>query len=94
MTQKMIYAFQTKSFPKSLINIESPEQELTFADLFIHYRRFSKSLNDSTFAKTLNFLTSDGKYNYLAYLMADNKGHRIYNPTKSIFKSSGNAIAA
>ena len=72
MTQKMIFAFQTKSFPKSLINIESPEQELTFADLFIHYRRFSKPLNDNTFAKTLNFLTSDGKYNYLAYLMADN----------------------
>ncbi|MCL2598170.1 MAG: putative DNA binding domain-containing protein [Paludibacter sp.] len=72
MTQKTIYAFQTKSFPKSLINIESPEQELTFADLFIHYRRFSKPLNDSTFAKTLNFLTPDRKYNYLAYLMADN----------------------
>ena len=72
MTQKMIYAFQTKSFPKSLINIESPEQELTFADLFIQYRRFSKPLNDNTFAKTLNFLTPDRKYNYLAYLMADN----------------------
>jgi len=72
MTQKMIYAFQTKSFPKSLITIESPEQELTFAELFIHYRRFSKPLNDNTFAKTLNFLTSDGKFNYLAYLMADN----------------------
>jgi len=72
MTQKMIYAFQTKSFPKSLINIESPEQELTFTDLFIHYRHFSKPLNDNTFAKTLNFLTPDRKYNYLAYLMADN----------------------
>jgi len=72
MTQKMIYAYQTKSFPKSLINIESPEQELTFADLFIHYRRYNKPLNDNTFAKTLNFLTKEGKYNYLAYLMADN----------------------
>jgi len=72
MTQKMIYAFQTKSFPKSLINIEAPEQELTFAELFIHYRRYKKPLNDNTFAKTLNFLTSGGKYNYLAYLMADN----------------------
>ena len=72
MTQTMIHAFQTKSFPKSLINIEAPEQELTFAELFIHYRRYNKALNDSTFAKTLNFLTKDGKYNYLAYLMADN----------------------
>jgi predicted HTH transcriptional regulator len=72
MTQNMIYSFQNKSFPKSLINIESPEPELTFADLFIYYRRFNKPLNDNTFAKTLNFLTKDGKYNYLAYLMADN----------------------
>ncbi len=72
MTPKMIYAFQTKSFPKSLINIEAPEQELTFAELFIHYRRYNRPLTDSTFAKTLNFLTKDGKYNYLAYLMADN----------------------
>ncbi|MCL2167916.1 MAG: putative DNA binding domain-containing protein [Lentimicrobiaceae bacterium] len=72
MTNTMIYSFQNKSFPKSLITIESPEQELTFADLFIHYRRFNKPLNDNTFSKTLNFLTKDGKYNYLAYLMADN----------------------
>ncbi|MDR0207524.1 MAG: ATP-binding protein, partial [Bacteroidales bacterium] len=72
MTHKMIYTFQTKSFPKSLTNIEAPEQELTFAELFIHYRRYKKPLNDNTFAKTLNFLTSGGKYNYLAYLMADN----------------------
>jgi len=72
MTQNMIYSLQSKSFPKSLITIESPEQDLTFADLFIHYRRFGKSLNDNAFAKTLNFLTKDGKYNYLAYLMADN----------------------
>ncbi len=72
MTQKMIHAFQAKSFPKSLINIESPEQELTFAELFIHYHRYNKPLNNKTFAKTLNFLTKDGKYNYLAYMMADN----------------------
>ena len=72
MTQKMIHTYQTKSFPKSLINIESPEQKLTFAELFIHYHRYNRPLNDNTFAKTLNFLTKDGKYNYLAYLMADN----------------------
>jgi len=72
MSEKMIYSFHHKSFPKSLIMLESPEQELTFAELFIHYRRFNKPLNDRTFAKTLNFLTKDGAYNYLAYLMADN----------------------
>ena len=72
MTPKMIHVFQTKSFPKSLINIESPEQELTFAELFIHYHRYNKPLQDNTFAKTLNFLTKDGKYNYLAYMMSDN----------------------
>jgi len=72
MTSKMIFSFQNKSFPKSLLNIESPEQELTFAELFIHYHRYAKPLNDNTFARTLNFFTKDGKYNYLAYLMADN----------------------
>ena len=72
MSHEMIHSFQNKSFPKSLITIESPEQELSFAELFIHYRRFNKPLNEHTFAKTLNFLTKDGKFNYLAYLMADN----------------------
>ena len=72
MSREMIYSLINKTFPKSLTVIESPEQELTFAELFIHYRRFNKPLNDNTFAKTLNFLTKDGKYNYLAYLMADN----------------------
>jgi len=72
MTNTMIHSFQNKYFPKLLVNIESPEQELTFADLFIHYRRFNKPLNDNTFSKTLNFLTKEAKYNYLAYLMADN----------------------
>ena len=72
MLQEMIYSFQSKSFPQSLIMMESPEQELTFADLFIHYRRFNKPLAEHTFARTLNFLTKDGAYNYLAYLMADN----------------------
>ena len=72
MSHKMIHSFHNKSFPKSLITIESPEQDLTFADLFIHYRRFKKPLNDQTFAKTLDFLTKDGTFNYLAYLMADN----------------------
>jgi predicted HTH transcriptional regulator len=72
MSQKMIYSFQNKYFPRSLLTIESPEQQLTFADLFIHYRKFGKPLNDNTFARTLNFLTKNGRYNYLAYLMADN----------------------
>jgi predicted HTH transcriptional regulator len=58
--------------PKSLINIESPEQDLTFGDLLIHYNRVKKPLDNKTFAKTLNFLTKTGAYNYLAYLMADN----------------------
>ena len=72
MPHDMIYSFQSRLFPKSLTVTESPEQELSFAELFIHYRRFNKPLNDITFAQTLNFLTKDGKYNYLAYLMADN----------------------
>jgi predicted HTH transcriptional regulator len=72
MTREMIFSQLNSSMTKSLINIESPEQDLIFGDLLIHYNRVKKPLNDATFAKTLNFLTKTGAYNYLAYLMADN----------------------
>ena len=64
MTQEMIYRLQRKSMRKSLTSIEAPEQELTFGELFIHYRRYNKMLDENTFARNLKFLTEDGKYNY------------------------------
>ena len=48
----------------------SPRDDLTFTDLKIYYNGRGIVLNDS-FLKTLEFLTSDGKLNFAAYLMAD-----------------------
>ena len=50
--------------------IESPRQDLTFRQLKIYYEENGIKLNDN-FAKNLNFLTDEGKYNYNAYLLAD-----------------------
>jgi predicted HTH transcriptional regulator len=72
MTRAMICGLQSRMIPRTLVKLESPEQDLEFGDLFIHYRTNKRPLDEGTFDKTLNFRTSDGKYNYLAYLMADN----------------------
>ncbi|MFR5985053.1 MAG: RNA-binding domain-containing protein [Bacilli bacterium] len=53
----------------SIKNIVSPNQNLTFTDLKIYYKEgFDVGSN---FEKQLNFFTFDNKYNYLAYLLAD-----------------------
>lgn len=50
--------------------IESPRQELTFNQLKIYYEEHSLLLNDN-FLQNLDLLTSEGKYNYNAFLLAD-----------------------
>lgn len=72
MTRDMIYNLQSRIIPRTLITLESPDQDLEFGDLFIHYKANKKPLDEKTFDKTLDFRTKNGKYNYLAYLMADN----------------------
>ena len=68
-------------------NIRSPRQDLTFEQLKIYYQAAGKSLNNQ-FAKNLELLTSDGKYNYVAYLMADVNGMSMkvakYNGTNRV----------
>lgn len=59
---------RTKS---SLKNIISPRQDLTFTDLKIYYTEKGFDVGDN-FEKQLEFFTKDGKYNYVAYLLADN----------------------
>ena len=54
----------------SLKNIISPIQDLTFADLKIYYKEKGFDIGNN-FEKQLGFFTQDGKYNYLAYLLAD-----------------------
>ena len=55
----------------SLKNIISPRQDLTFTDLKIYYAEKGFDVGDN-FEKQLGFFTRDGKYNYVAYLLADN----------------------
>ena len=54
----------------SIKNIISPSQELTFTDLKIYYKEKGFDIGDN-FEKQLGFFTQDNKYNYLAYLLAD-----------------------
>lgn len=55
----------------SLRNIVSPKQDLTFSQLKIYYEEKGFNINNN-FLKQLELYTEDGKYNYNAYLLADN----------------------
>ena len=54
----------------SLKNIISPKQDLTFRDLKVYYVEKGFEVGEN-FEKQLDFYTEDGKYNYVAYLLAD-----------------------
>ena len=54
----------------SIKNIISPNQKLTFSDLKIYYKEKGFDVGDN-FEKQLGFFTQDNKYNYFAYLLAD-----------------------
>ena len=70
MTERMIEEMFVRRIKNSLKEIESPRQDLTFRQLKIHYEGNGMILNDN-FARNLNLLTDEGKYNYNAYLLAD-----------------------
>ena len=70
MTERMIEEMFARRIKHSLKEIESPRQDLTFRQLKIHYEGNGMILNDN-FARNLNLLTDEGKYNYNAYLLAD-----------------------
>ena len=70
MTERMIEEMFSRRIKNSLKEIESPRQDLTFRQLKIHYEGNGMILNDN-FARNLNLLADEGKYNYNAYLLAD-----------------------
>ncbi|MDR1695053.1 MAG: putative DNA binding domain-containing protein, partial [Endomicrobium sp.] len=70
MTEEMIEGLMAKRHPISLKNLQSGVQDLTFAQLKIYYAEKGKELNEH-FAKNLDFLTPEGKYNQLANMFAD-----------------------
>jgi predicted HTH transcriptional regulator len=76
MPQRMIEDLFSKRTRNSIGKIESPINKLTFEQLKIYYQEKGKQLNDQ-FAYNLELLTKDEKYNYAAYLLADNNSISI-----------------
>ena len=76
MSTAMIDDLYSKRIHNTLRNITSPRQDLTFAQLKIYYQERGLELNEK-FANSLELLTPDGKFNYVAYLLADENGISI-----------------
>lgn len=76
MPTSLIDELYAKRIHTTLRNIPSPRQDLTFAQLKIYYQERGLELNKQ-FANSLELLTPDGKYNYIAYLLADENGISI-----------------
>ena len=70
MTDKMIDEMYSSRIHTSISIMASPRQNLTFNQLKTHYAAKGITLNDR-FADSLGLLTTDGRYNFLAYLLAD-----------------------
>ena len=68
-----LFAMRTRN---SIGRIVSNRQDLSFEHLRIYYDERGKRLNDN-FKRTLELLTEDGKYNYVAYLLADENANSI-----------------
>ena len=67
MTERMIDDMYSKRIKNTLKEIDSPRQELTFNQLKIYYEEHNLKLNDN-FLQNLDLLTSEGKYNYNAFM--------------------------
>ena len=70
MDEHLINKLFRERTKNSLKNIISPNQNLTFRDLKIYYTEKGFDVGEN-FEKQLDFYTADGKYNYVAYLLAD-----------------------
>ena len=70
MTERMIDDMYSRRIKNTLKEIDSPRQELTFNQLKIYYEEHGLKLNDN-FLQNLDLLTSEGKYNYNAFLLSD-----------------------
>lgn len=76
MPVRMIESLFAKRTRNSIGHIKSPNQNLTFNQLKIYYEGSDKNLNHQ-FASNLELITEDGKFNYVAYLLADTNGMSI-----------------
>jgi predicted HTH transcriptional regulator len=76
MTTVQIDAMYAKRVPLSLGNMRSPRQSLTFRQLEIYYTERKLRVSDE-FLASLDLLDEGGRYNYAAYLLADENGVSI-----------------
>ena len=76
MPHEMIDRLFSVRTRNSIGRMISNRQDLTFEQLRIYYDEHGKRLNEN-FARSLELLTEDGKYNYVAYLLADDNGNSI-----------------
>lgn len=76
MTNEQIEDLFARRVHNTLKNVVSPRQDLTFAQLKIYYTEKGFQLNDN-FIRSLDLMTDDGKYNYVAYLLADENGNSM-----------------
>jgi len=76
MSITMIEDLFSKRTRNSIGKIISNRQDLSFEQLKIYYNAKKLKLNDK-FAKNLELLTPEGKYNYVAYLMADENSNSV-----------------
>ncbi|MCL2128977.1 MAG: putative DNA binding domain-containing protein [Treponema sp.] len=74
MPQSMIDSLYSRRSLHTLHNVVSPRQNLTFRQLKIFYEDKQIAPNIDNLLENLDFYTEDGKFNYAAYLMADNNG--------------------
>ena len=77
MPQDMIDTLFARRSMHTLHNTISPNQFLTFEQLKIYYAEKGFTTNNDNFLRNLDLYTEDGKFNYLAYLMADTNGVSI-----------------
>lgn len=76
MTQAQIEDMFSRRVRRSLKHIPSPRKDLTFRQLHIYYDSKHLTLNDN-FAQNLELLTDDGRFNYVANLLADENSTSI-----------------
>ena len=76
MTTHMIDDLYARHRPVSLGNIPTPRKSLTFEQLEIYYQAKKLKLNEH-FKTSLELLTLDGNYNFVAYMLADENGVSI-----------------
>ena len=82
LNEKQIEELFAKRTKNSLSNIISPKQSLTFSQLKIYYEEKGYQINDN-FLQQLGLIMDDGKYNYLAYILADDNDISIKVATYS-----------